>query len=474
MDDSSANIFQASFTPLVSPAQTPMTGGFGMPEFGNADDFFSPLTSPAIEAQVARSSTGPTASPIDMTDSAPKSTSAARRGRRKGSVSTRAQTRSVKQSPATKPVTRRKGASMSNLQTEEADTAVQRKQNLQLPTPRNATRASEDSVSPEALSEALMGPPPIPQNADKSPMAPTSQSSDPNNAVTPATLMMIPRNGESSPDSATLEQQLLRSNEPLEDITLPGPAAPRTRPTGLQIDISRISEDDQSTPTLSTKSAKLSATSTPRSAFAKTTPQDFFSKPSKIDGRAGGRGNKKRQNTSSAAISPALRPKISPSITPLAPASGPGMPHLSAETNALYLASKSNYQNIIDGTHLPGVSYPEALAENLSSKRTSHKIAEQGRRNRINLALKEIEALLPPAISGGGGKKDRNASTPEHDGDDKSTSSMQGASKASTVEMAIIYIRSLQAELKVTRDKLESAEKKLAEAHSSGGSQTSD
>ncbi len=150
------------------------------------------------------------------------------------------------------------------------------------------------------------------------------------------------------------------------------------------------------------------------------------------------------------------------------------MPHLSAETSALYLASKSNYQNIIDGTHLPGVSYPEALAENLSSKRTSHKIAEQGRRNRINLALKEIEALLPPAISGGGGKKDHNVSTPENDDGDKSAAAIQGASKASTVEMAIIYIRSLQAELKVTKDNLRAAEKKLAEAQSSGGSQTSD
>jgi Helix-loop-helix DNA-binding domain. len=61
--------------------------------------------------------------------------------------------------------------------------------------------------------------------------------------------------------------------------------------------------------------------------------------------------------------------------------------------DALYLASKSNYQHILDGTLPSGVSYPEALAENLSSKRTNHKLAEQGRRNRINNALKEIELL---------------------------------------------------------------------------------
>lgn len=153
---------------------------------------------------------------------------------------------------------------------------------------------------------------------------------------------------------------------------------------------------------------------------------------------------------------------------------GSGMSHLSAETSALYLASKSNYQNIIDGTHLPGVSYPEALAENLSSKRTSHKIAEQGRRNRINLALKEIESLLPTAITGTGGKKERNVNTSETETGDKNTAAAQGASKASTVEMAIVYIKTLQAELKVTQDKLENAEKKLAEGNSSGGSQASD
>jgi len=141
------------------------------------------------------------------------------------------------------------------------------------------------------------------------------------------------------------------------------------------------------------------------------------------------------------------------------------MPALSAETSALYLASKSNYQNILEGTHLPGVSYPENLAENLSSKRTSHKIAEQGRRNRINTALKEIEALLPANILATG-KKERNSSADGEEGD-KATSAGQGASKASTVEMAIVYIKSLQAELSTTKDKLATAEKQLAEGRSS-------
>ena len=69
--------------------------------------------------------------------------------------------------------------------------------------------------------------------------------------------------------------------------------------------------------------------------------------------------------------------------------------NLSENVHTLLLASKSNYQNILDGTGIPGVHYPEALSKNLNSKRTSHKIAEQGRRNRINTALQEMQSLLP-------------------------------------------------------------------------------
>lgn len=147
---------------------------------------------------------------------------------------------------------------------------------------------------------------------------------------------------------------------------------------------------------------------------------------------------------------------------------------ISPETSALYLASKSNYQNIIDGTHLPGVSYPETLAENLSSKRTSHKLAEQGRRNRINLALKEIETLLPASITTAS-RKDKVGVKEESGETSDKLGSSQGTSKANTVEMAIVYIKSLQAELKETRDKLEVAEKTLADGtQSSGDSQSSE
>lgn len=137
---------------------------------------------------------------------------------------------------------------------------------------------------------------------------------------------------------------------------------------------------------------------------------------------------------------------------------------VSAETSALLLASKSNYQNLLEGTHLPGVSYPETLSTNLTSKRTSHKIAEQGRRNRINTALQEIASLLPPTLNGATPK---DATTPNGKSPGASimltgTAAQQSNSKASTVESAIEYIKALQGELSDVKAKLEVAEQKLA------------
>lgn len=132
--------------------------------------------------------------------------------------------------------------------------------------------------------------------------------------------------------------------------------------------------------------------------------------------------------------------------------------NVNAETSALLLASKSNYQNILEGTHLPGVSYPEALSTNLTSKRTSHKIAEQGRRNRINTALQEIASLLPPPTATNGlSNQSGGSSNIVMTG----TAAQQSNSKASTVEMAIEYIKSLQAELKNVKGKLADAENRL-------------
>ncbi|KAK6536955.1 hypothetical protein TWF281_001162 [Arthrobotrys megalospora] len=151
------------------------------------------------------------------------------------------------------------------------------------------------------------------------------------------------------------------------------------------------------------------------------------------------KGHSKRGSISA---SPALQPRISPSIKPLLPEG------LSASQSALILASKSNYEHIVSGNHSQlGLSYPEHLATNLTHKRTSHKIAEQGRRNRINNALAEIASLLP-------------RKTPEKSND--AAGNAQPGSKASTVELAIEYIKELRTTLDETTSKLAQVEAELA------------
>ena len=476
-----------------------MDNGFSMADYGLADDFFSPLTSPAIEAQTAFSSTGTTASPVDLNETSGSGKAVAagtKRTRGKGTGATRAPARSVKQSPAMKPQSRRRHPSLTSLPIDKIQGMLPQAgtgSTFHLSAPNSAVlRGSDDSVSPEPLSEAAMRPPPTPQPGRPAQSKAIIDSAQSNSVVTPATLMRMPSN-QTLPTKLDQSISAEGVDELMEDIMLPDAAAPAIAPNEVpSIDIGRSSGSGENTPTFSAKSAKISAASTPRSALARGTSSEVFAKPGKVENRGGARANKKRQSTSSATISPALRPKISPSITPLAPAaskshldhgknngltvSGPGMPHLSAETSALYLASKSNYQNILEGTHLPGVSYPETLAENLTSKRTSHKIAEQGRRNRINLALKEIEGLLPPAILVANSKKEKSPKEEIDDGDTptaKVAASAQGTSKANTVEMAIIYIRSLQHELKETKERLETAERKAAEAGNRDSSEES-
>jgi hypothetical protein len=143
------------------------------------------------------------------------------------------------------------------------------------------------------------------------------------------------------------------------------------------------------------------------------------------------------------------------------------------------LASKSNYQNLLEGNHLPGVNYPDSLSTGLTSKRTSHKVAEQGRRNRINEALKEMQSLLPkPEVSKTGNPNSNSEGSPEPaaEGDSKEAKEdaamKSNSSKAATVESANEYIRKLQREnaaLLLLKKENEEMRRKL-EARDSGSS----
>ncbi|OTA98497.1 hypothetical protein M426DRAFT_17363 [Hypoxylon sp. CI-4A] len=474
-----------AFTPLVSPAVTPLEPHFPVdPTFAHSGPYFSPLTSPALHAQNESVSTfeqnhsgQTTNSPVEMdiepSPVASNTVNLSKKVRKSNATKTRKP--SVRQSPITKPQ-RRKNASTpiinAQMLGELAESAAESLEHPPKPKSISATSTEESenaSVSPEALSE--MPPPPLPPprsarqspyiqpqtNGTAAPMTlPASLAGKPSPA-TPASLFRISPKSKSA-DANHPEQS---GSEHIESFELPEsvsfskldlPSLDTQQPTQLitEVETAKTSTfHSLPSPVLPkpTHSATASANPSPQ-----LTPKSGTPNPRKTPLLAP-RGPKKRPSISS--VSPALRPKISPNIKPLLP----GTPGLSAEDSASrLLASKSNYQNILEGNTVPGVSYPSELSTNLTSKRTSHKIAEQGRRNRINSALQEIATLLPRSVArelsegdgdaGSGDKKDGKASNTPN-------------SKASTVELAIVYIKQLQEEVAEANKRAEDAEKKL-------------
>ncbi|KAF2476381.1 uncharacterized protein BDR25DRAFT_277464 [Lindgomyces ingoldianus] len=452
----------AAFTPLVSPAVTPHDARFQIPDFTTVPGaYFSPLTSPALNAQQhqqhqqqthshasqyntsgSSAATSPVDVDIDMLGEAaiPEPEPSRRLRSNKRHPPSR-----VRQSPIVKP-SRRKGTLSSTVHPKEVSDLLEEAQRLNSarapssrhPVPRSCDSSGTESISPEPLSE--MGPPPKPSSVTHSPaiVAKGNQSATPSQRACPATPASLMRLQQSPNIVAPQEMP------PLEELTLPE-AASADRPPLSCID-TITQEDDQPTPRIpARKTPKLGPLSTPSATAAlsgkpspmlsaissPTSPGFALGTGRRADSKVG-RTSKKRNSTSSALVSPALRPKISPSIKPLLPEGA-----VSDDTHALLLASKSNYQNILDGTTVPGVNYPTSLSTNLTSKRTSHKIAEQGRRNRINTALQEMQQLLPsPQIHA---RDARDAKSP-----DSSGGAQTNNSKAAKVESAIEYIKQLQ------------------------------
>lgn len=321
-----------------------------------------------------------------------------------------------------------------------------------------STEESENgSISPEHLSD--MAPPPIPTpgSAGRSPYIQAQSQAQKNiqmirgSPATPASLMRI-----SSPQGEPALKG--HNNMDIDDSGIDGFALPEAANSRPQLSRLDTQSDGQITPTLSSTTAKTPGFQPlPSPAFARPRTAASASQSPQIDAMNGSNGingarkaapissrSSKKRSSSSVLASPALLPRISPSIKPLLPGGG----KVSEDTASLLLASKSNYQNILEGTHLPGVSYPTELSTNLTSKRTSHKIAEQGRRNRINSALQEIATLLPrgPTKDSGGEKSGSGDGEGNEPTNGKGTS-QSANSKASTVEQAIEYIKQLKSDL---------------------------
>ncbi|KAF9098742.1 hypothetical protein BGX29_007464 [Mortierella sp. GBA35] len=108
-------------------------------------------------------------------------------------------------------------------------------------------------------------------------------------------------------------------------------------------------------------------------------------------------------------ISPALKPTlmthrgstsmmISPRMQPqlVSPSLKPWLPGVSPSEAMARLASKSNYQNILDGDHTAlGLSYNTDLHSGIELRRTSHKAAEQKRRDSLKNCFDDLRQMIP-------------------------------------------------------------------------------
>lgn len=532
-----------SFTPLVSPAVTPLETHFPIDtHFAVPGAYFSPLTSPALHAQndslgIIDQRLGMMSgnSPREMELEPPALSQASvspgdlARKVRKNAVKARQKSNAgIKHSPIAKPMRRKTATTpMLNPQAlnqliENANAAPSQERQQPPPTPLIQTSSSSTagitdsengSISPENLNDVVspveMPPPPLPKarSAKPSPyLAPQASSSavpvtlQPGrpgiaSPATPASLMKLSSPSNRNPSAAGTGSHDLMDADHIENFELPDSinfsSAPKPAPIittlgTLALNPLQKAPAPVQTPGLPPPPSPAVAKPLALPSAALPSPQlkpDSTSSLKRTPNLAPmGRHSKKRASVSSIQMSPALRPKISPSIKPLLPGGATG----AEDAASLLLATKSNYQRILEGNTVPGVSYPSELSTNLTSKRTSHKIAEQGRRNRINSALQEIATLLPkaPAKEGRDGDGDGNSSSgggggsggaDKEDKKDKDKDKAGGGipnSKASTVEMAIEYIKQLQKEVAEANKRAEEAEKKLGEMKTQGGAAT--
>lgn len=332
---------------------TPLENQFRLPEYTIPGEYFTPLTSPALEAQNDNSAnngypyharqvsnvgfvpTNAEVNPLPGTSAPPSPSVIRKTNRRRPSTASRLGGRSkVKQSPSIRAQTQRNRGKPTPPNSEEFYNSLTQELNKPQNHDVRSLQASsndgsgQDSVSPEPLSEPLMPPPALPPPR-KSPAITPQPPQSPGTAATPATLMRIQRSqhAQDPADQFTGQGQLELHDEVMEDIALPEAVTPSAQPRP------RVNRIDTSFRT-STASPVISATVTPslepRSAADRTPagsvapsphvvamPSPSGPVPKRSDPSRSSVSSRKRPSMSSTQASPQLRPKISPSIQPL-------------------------------------------------------------------------------------------------------------------------------------------------------------
>ncbi|RKF60901.1 Phosphorus acquisition-controlling protein [Erysiphe neolycopersici] len=464
------NDHEIEFTPLVSPAVSPLEYQFNTLGYSFAEAYLSPLSSPALQAQndyspfYDQQSSWVTNSPVLTHECFSKNelpTSRAQNFNDKISKMPSLNSFRVKKSPIVNQNRAMKGHNSFSQSLDEMDFSYLPTSNFEsnayvsLPLGETQDTCSNSSNN---LSSLASNPYPRHDSVKASPNLNVeisnslSSSIGSNIPATPASLMKIGHLSMHTPKlEPTRTHDLSSTNSREVSLTpLSSHDAKSNIEAGLNPGSNIIeSESSPMQPPVKEQGKMVSKCRSPKGEYSGTITASLRKS------QFGIRSSKKRNSFLNLA-SPALLPRLSPNIKPLINSGGREL----EDSASLILAHKSNYQNILDGTYLPGITYSSELSANLTSKRTSHKIAEQGRRNRMNSALQEIASLLPR-------DQNKNVLCENNKNSDIASSERSGKgisqstnSKARTVERAISYINYLKSQLEIANEKLEQIESK--------------
>lgn len=167
---------------------------------------------------------------------------------------------------------------------------------------------------------------------------------------------------------------------------------------------------------------------------------------------------KSKRRSTHKVTKPSRAPAPKHGIPPLQTASRPrgyGPPDVDfSDIAAIFL---DNVHPATNGAEIDVVFQDPSSSAKDDSKRIAHKLSEKSRRNRLTLAIREIQKLLPA-----GGGASAGSTTLTVDGEVIARPGVP-SSKLDVVEMAVSFIRNLKEKNKEMAEKLKEAEERLGE-----------
>ncbi|CAJ0651080.1 15072_t:CDS:2 [Entrophospora sp. SA101] len=242
----------------------------------------------------------------------------------------------------------------------------------------------------------------------------SSSNSNDISPITPSSIMQLKaKQLSSTPSTSTKEQQ----NDSNNDITINNekqnllPKCQNSRSKNQQKDQQSKSEQSINKPTKNIAPPPLSSSLTQMRSVMVTNgdvgPQTMMvispttSPISPISSITPGR-KIVRNCASPIALGPSIHSKSPQALKPtISPNLKPKLPGVLADEVAEQLAEKSNYRSILEGTAQSlGISYSSDVHSSLESRRTTHKAAEQKRRDSLKKSFDELKKVVPLNLSG--------------------------------------------------------------------------